>query len=149
MLQFDTLSVKLVRALQYRATKTDIKPMTTDQAPRKPYVFVVCEPTDKDTGSPQYDLTPATEFGQPVILLHHSKALLSNVVPVRKIKERLAEYKFDPAIDYLLPIGSPCLMSLCAAVVSTVAHGKFKMLQWERGIRKYVMLEVDTSGRAQ
>lgn len=104
----------------------------------KPIVYVTCEPNG-------FNLTPAAEYGELVILLQHSQSLLAPVPTVRKLKEKLKDFSEE---DYLLPVGDPVLMCTVAQIASEKTRGKVKFLKWDRIQKKYLVIPVDTSGAA-
>jgi hypothetical protein len=114
---------------------------------KKPTVYVVCEPTHTIGGAtrPSMDLTPALEYGDPVILMPQSQSMLSPVPTVRALKEKLRNFTDD---DYILPVGDPVLISTVAMVAAEQNGGKVKFLKWDKLQKKYFVIQVDTSGRA-
>lgn len=112
----------------------------------KPTVFVVCEPVSHKEGSSKYDLSPAMEYGELEVLLGHSQSLLAPVPTIRKLREKLASFSDS---DYILPVGDPVLMSTVAMIASNMNHGRVRFLKWDRIQRKYLIIQVDTSGVAQ
>lgn len=104
-----------------------------------PIVYAVCEPAN-------FDLTPALAYGQLEILVTHSQSLLAPVPTVRKLKDKLRNFSDN---DYILPIGDPVLMSTVSMIASEMNHGRVKFLKWDRIQKKYLVIQVDTSGAAQ
>lgn len=105
----------------------------------KSIVYAVCEPTG-------FDLSPAVEYGQIEVLLKHSQSLLAPVPTVRKLREALKDFSDD---DYILPVGDPVLMSTVSMIAGEMNRGRVKFLKWDRVARKYLVIQVDTSGAAQ
>lgn len=105
-------------------------------------VYVVCEPVSKE-GIVKMDLSPAMEYGELEVLLGHSQSLLAPVPTVRKLRDKLENFSDN---DYLLPVGDPVLMSTVAMVASYFNNGRVKFLKWDRLQRKYLVIQVDTSG---
>ena len=91
------------------------------------------------------DLTPAESFGKVEILLPSSQSLLSPVPTIRSLKEKLRTFSDD---DYILPVGDPALISTVAMVAGDINKGRVKFLKWDRGLRKYDVIQIDLSGRA-
>lgn len=100
-------------------------------------VYIVCEPTRMNQGVEvkAVDLSPATLWGNPVVLLPNMQTLLSPESTVAILKEKLAT--FDDS-DFLVPIGDPVLMSVVAAIAAQVNHGRVVYLKWDRKISAYV-----------
>lgn len=108
-----------------------------------PKVFVVCEPISHKDGNSKMDMTPASEYGEIEVLLAHTQSLLAPVPTVRKLRERLENFSDE---DYILPVGDPVLMSTVAMVAANMNHGRVKYLKWDRIQRRYIAIQVDTSG---
>lgn len=110
-------------------------------------VFAVCQPTHKIAGVERkaMDLRPAAEFGDVVVLLEHNQSLLSPVPTVRALKEKLRDFSDD---DYILPVGDPALIATVSMVAAEMNHGRVKLLKWDKGLHKYFVIQIDTSGRA-
>jgi hypothetical protein len=110
-----------------------------------PKVFIVCEPVSQSGGS-KMDFSPATEYGELVVLMKHTQSLLAPVPTVRKLRNDLENFGDE---DYLLPVGDPVLMSTVAMVAGEKNNGRVKFLKWDRLQRRYLVIQVDTSGAAQ
>lgn len=109
-------------------------------------VFVVCEPLSFKNGNggvAKIDMTPAAEYGELEVLLAHTQSLFAPVPTVRKLRERLENFS---DADYILPVGDPVLMSTVAMVAAEMNHGRVKFLKWDRIQRRYIVIQVDTSG---
>ena len=109
-------------------------------------VFVVCEPTLKrgDQFVPAFDLTPAAEYGEPIVLLQSPQSFLSASMTVKLLREKLVDFSDE---DYLVPIGDPALMCATAMVCSAANKGRVRMLKWDRKLQKYFPILVDLNGR--
>lgn len=90
------------------------------------------------------DLTPASEYGQLVILNPHSQSLFAPVPTVRRLLDKLETFTDN---DYILPVGDPVLMSTVAMVAAKKNHGRVKFLKWDRIARRYIVIQVDSSGQ--
>ena len=112
---------------------------------KKGKVFIVCEPMSSD-GVAKMDFSSATEYGELVVLLKHTQSLLAPVPTVRKLRNDMEAFSDD---DYILPVGDPVLMSTVAMIASEKNHGRVKFLKWDRQQRRYLVIQVDTSGAAQ
>lgn len=106
-------------------------------------VFIVCEPTHRIAGEQvsSVDLSPAADWGEPIILLQQKQSLLNPEPTVATLNEKLSDFGDD---DYLVPIGDPVLM--CAAAMSAAKHnaGRVKMLKWDRLLKKYIPIQIAT-----
>lgn len=87
---------------------------------------------------PLYDFTPATQHGLlvPVLENDDDTNFLSRFTP--KVKQALSDFTHE---DFLLAVGDPCLIALCAAVISRRSP-IFTMLKWQREIKMYVKMEI-------
>lgn len=114
---------------------------------KRPTVYTVCEPTHKVGGVERVsmNLTPAGEYGDIEILMPQSQSMLAPVPTVRALKEKLRTFSDE---DYILPVGDPVLISTVAMVAGEMNHGRVKFLKWDKGLRRYFPIQVDTSGKA-
>lgn len=113
---------------------------------KKPKVYLVCEPMSHKEGGSKYDLSPAMEYGEIEVLLGHSQSLMAPVPTVRKLREKLEKFSDE---DYILPVGDPVLMSTVAMIAGDMNHGRVRFLKWDRIQRRYLTIQVDTSGAIQ
>lgn len=109
-------------------------------------VYIVCEPVSSKDGVAKMDLSPALEYGELEVLLKHSQSLLAPVPTVRSLRDKLENFSEN---DYILPVGDPVLMSTVAMVAGEKNRGRVKFLKWDRLQRRYLVIQVDTSGAAQ
>lgn len=110
-------------------------------------VFVTHEPYEKaDNGSmrAKFDLTPAAEYGDIQVLIPAGASLLSTVPTVRTLRDKLRGFSDD---DYLLPVGDPSIMMAAGAIAAEFNGGRLKVLRWDRHLRKYIPIQIDTSGK--
>ncbi len=110
-------------------------------------VYVVCEPVHIVNGVPRtmLDLTPAAKFGEMEILVPYAQSMIASVPMMRSMKEKLRNFTVD---DYLLPVGDPVLMCAAAMLAGESTGGKVKFLKWDKKIKDYIVVNIDTSGRA-
>jgi hypothetical protein len=103
-------------------------------------VYIVCEPTRMDNGVPVslVDLTPAAQWGEPVILLPSTQTLLDPAKTIEVLRERLST--FDDS-DFLVPIGDPVLMCMVAAIAAYANEGRVRFLKWERKLAAYIPIQ--------
>jgi hypothetical protein len=78
-----------------------------------------------------YDLTPAREFGEVVVLTGPSAKPWTNSV-LDEMSEKLLEVTEE---DYILMVGSPVMCAIAVAYMSEELNGKVNFLQWD-GLRK-------------
>lgn len=84
------------------------------------------------------DLSKAKVFGQLKEVVSEFDDLLFMDKVVAQVKSVLADFTED---DYLLAIGDPTVIALCAGEVFR-KNGTVKMLKWDRRLRTYLELEL-------
>jgi len=123
----------------------DIKEYKTmmDQVTKKdPKVYLVQEiPTDRETGQPKIDITPALKYGKIKIMFPRLKQMQFSPGPmVMEIKNSLKNFTQD---DYLLLYGDPAIIGVVCAVASDITNGKFKLLKYDRRQFSYYAIELN------
>ena len=105
-------------------------------------VYLVQEiPTDRDTGQPKIDITPALKYGEIKILFPRLKQMQFTPGPmVMEIKNSLKDFTAD---DYLLLYGDPEIIGVVCAVASDITNGKFKLLKYDRRQFSYYPIELN------
>ena len=105
-------------------------------------VYLVQEiPTDRDTGQPKIDITPALKYGEIKILFPRLKQMQFTPGPmVMEIKNSLKDFTVD---DYLLLYGDPAIIGVVCAVASDLTNGKFKLLKYDRRQFSYYPIELN------
>jgi hypothetical protein len=105
-------------------------------------VYLVQEiPTDRDTGQPKIDITPALKYGEIKILFPRLKQMQFTPGPmVMEIKNSLKDFTAD---DYLLLYGDPAIIGVVCAVASDLTNGKFKLLKYDRRQFSYYPIELN------
>ena len=123
----------------------DIKEYKTmmDQVTKKdPKVYLVQEiPTDRETGQPKIDITPALKYGKIEIMFPRLKQMQFSPGPmVMEIKNSLKNFTTS---DYLLLYGDPAIIGVVCAVASDITNGKFKLLKYDRRQFSYYPIELN------
>jgi len=96
-------------------------------------VFVV-----QDDG--QKNLLPALKFGSIEPLITGRDQQLYNTAPlVAELKIKLASFTEN---DYLMLVGDPAAIAICAMIAAQKTSGKLKLLKWDRQERTYYVLNV-------
>lgn len=110
-------------------------------------VYITQEKAKKQNGEwvPEFNLSPAAEFGKLEILMPPGHSFFSPVPVVRALKEKLANFCED---DFILPIGDPSIMIAAAMIAGEKNSGRVKLLKWDRFQQSYVAIQLDTSGKA-
>lgn len=112
-----------------------------------PRVFITNEPYKVTDGVQQsrFNLTPAAKFGALEVLIPAGASLISTVPTVRILRDKLRSFTDD---DYLLPVGDPAIMLAAGAIAAEFNGGRIKLLRWDRQQHCYIVIQVDTTGRA-
>lgn len=111
-------------------------------------VFVTNEPFQRvENGGMQakFNLTPAAVYGTLEVLVPAGNSLISSVPTVRLLREKLRDFSDN---DYLLPVGDPAVMMAAGAIAAEFNHGRIKLLRWDRIQQQYIVVQIDTSGKA-
>jgi hypothetical protein len=110
-------------------------------------VFITNEPHRIENGISKsiFDLTPAAEYGELEVLIPAGASLISAIPMVRTMRDRLANFSDD---DFLLPVGDPASIMAAGAIAAEMNHGRIKLLRWDRAARRYIVIQIDTKGKA-
>ena len=106
-------------------------------------VFVTQSPMrrDRETGELRqvHDITPAAKFGVLEVLVPGGPVVLSTQHLVTTLKDKLRDFCDD---DYLLCLGDPAVMTICASICSRVNGGRYTLLVWDRHANEYLPVPV-------
>lgn len=111
-------------------------------------VFITHEPYERTENGgmrSKFNLNPAAEYGNLEVLIPAGNSLISSVPTVRTLREKLRGFSDE---DYLLPVGDPTIMMAAGAIAAEFNGGKIKVLRWDKQQQRYVMIQVDTTGKA-
>jgi hypothetical protein len=110
-------------------------------------VYITNEPHRVENGVTRslFDLTPAAEYGELVVLLPAGASLISTVPMVRSMRDKLANFSDD---DYLLPVGDPASIMAAGAIAAEINSGRVKLLRWDKHLRRYIPIQIDVHGRS-
>lgn len=107
--------------------------MAVGSAPTGPRVFVV-----QDDGLK--NLLPALKYGSMEMLIVGRDHQLYNTTPlVEELNRKLATFTSS---DYLLLVGDPAAIAICAAIAAQKTGGALQLLKWDRQERTYYALHV-------
>lgn len=108
-------------------------------------VYCVTEPITYKEGvpAPLFDISPAREFGEIVILTEHGHSMSASVPMVRMLREKLKDFGDD---DYILPVGDPVMIATVTAIASDINHGYYQMLKWNKRLRQYEVFKINVYG---
>lgn len=90
----------------------------------------------------KYDLTPAREYGDLQVLLPSGPVLISPEAAIRTLREKLEGFRPH---DWLLCLGDPVVIAAASAIVAEVNDGVIPVLVWDRQVKKYLTVKVDTN----
>ena len=105
-------------------------------------VYLVQEiPTDRDSGKPKIDITPALKYGEIKIMFPRLKQMQFSPGPmVLEIKKSLKDFTEE---DFLLLYGDPAIIGVVCAVASDITNGKFKFLKYDRRQFSYYPIQLN------
>jgi hypothetical protein len=95
--------------------------------------------------TPQYNLTPALKYGEPVVLAPHGLTLISTEPLVRRIRSKLVNFNDD---DYILALGDPAIIGIACSIASEINDGRYRLLKWDRETRQYIPVRIDLNGES-
>jgi len=94
--------------------------------------------------SPTIDFSNAIEYGDLVVCLPAGRVSLSPGPTIDTLKEKLRNFSDD---DYLLPVGNPGLIAVAGAIAAENNMGRFKVLIWDKEVRRYIKVDYDLNYR--
>lgn len=107
-------------------------------------VFVTQMPTRKDpiTGAyaPTVNIGPAAEFGEIYVIMPANAAFYATADLVRQLRLTLDDYDFDRG-DSIIGLGDPAIIATAAAILGKTRPA-FRLLKWDRKVKKYISVEV-------
>jgi len=108
----------------------------------KSRVFIVCEPTRIENGQQikSVDLSPAAKWGEIIIVLQTSQAMVAPSAMIKTINDVLHDFSDD---DYIVPVGDPILMCVVASIAARNNNGRVRYLKWDRRNRDYMVIKTD------
>lgn len=108
-------------------------------------VYVVTEPITYKDGipAPLFDVSPAREFGELVVLTEHGQSMSASVPMVRMLREKLRDFSDE---DFILPVGDPVIIATVAAIAADINKGYYQMLKWNKRLRQYEVFKINVYG---
>jgi hypothetical protein len=111
-----------------------------------PRVFTTQVPSKKDAKTnlwiPTVNINPASTFGEIIVLLPAGSQFYAAKEIVRVIKQRLNDEDYQPE-DYFLPMGSPTVMAVAAAIMARRSNGCLNLLQWDNRQGDYSLFKLE------
>lgn len=87
------------------------------------------------------NILPASEFGELVICWEGKQLILNAFSCIRKIRKSMRDAKEG---DYLLCIGDPAVIAICAIILHEMTNGRFNILKWDRQTKTYYSIVLDS-----
>jgi hypothetical protein len=84
------------------------------------------------------NILPAQKYGKIEVLLPQGQVAFLPGPTIYKLNQKLKNFSDN---DYLLLIGDPVAIALCAMVASSYNNGKVKFLKWDRQETEYIVIE--------
>lgn len=108
-------------------------------------VYVTQVPHHRIEGKlvPSLNISPASAFGMIKIMFPPQTAFIDDTALLLSgLRADLRHYNFDNG-DCLLPLGDPVVCAAAAAVLA--ARGRFRVLRWDKQLRRYIAATIDLS----
>lgn len=110
-------------------------------------VYIVQEPMRRnfDTGEmePMMDLTPASAYGELVVLIKSHKLPLMTAPFIASLRSGLKNFSDD---DFLLPTGAPAAIAFAGAVAAEMNRGFVNLLVWDKQTHQYIKIGGNVRG---
>lgn len=84
------------------------------------------------------NILPAQKYGKIEVLLPQGQVAFLPGPAIYKLNQKLKNFNDN---DYLLLIGDPVAIALCAMVAARYNTGKVKFLKWDRQENEYIVIE--------
>ena len=91
-----------------------------------------------------HDLTPARKYGDLEVLLPSGPVKIEPGPTVAKLRRKLARFTEG---DWLLCLGDPVVIAAASAIIANMNDGIVPLLVWDRHLKEYLSIRVDTFGR--
>lgn len=103
-------------------------------------VFITQVPSrrDSETGAlvPTCNISPAVEHGEVVIMMPPDASFFATAELVKQLEYHLRYYDFEGG-DALVALGDPAIIAAASAILGKM-HGSFRLLKWDRMVKRYV-----------
>ena len=87
----------------------------------------------------EFDLTPALEYGELVVLNHGGDVYHDATGMIREMKQKLQDIT---SRDFIMMIGDPITIGASVSIAADILDGKVKCLKWSRRNRRYLVIEM-------
>lgn len=89
---------------------------------------------------PSVNISPAAEHGILVTMMPPQASFHATSDLVKQLTEHLKDYDYE-AGDSVLALGDPTIMGVAFAILGKI-KGKFRVLKWDRNIKRYTITSV-------
>jgi hypothetical protein len=109
-------------------------------------VYVTQEPVVFENGQRRmkFDIRPATAYGDIVFLNPDGPISYAAGPMLLNMREQLRD--FDPAEDYILPVGDPAIMVATGFLLHSMGWNWFRLLKWDHHTRRYTAIRYNVNG---
>lgn len=109
-----------------------------------PKIYVTQIPHRRDQATkalvPAFNITPANEHGEVVVMMPPQAAFHSTVEVVNQLRKALENYEYEEG-DSVLLLGDTTLVAATVAILAR-HHGKFGALRWDRNLGRYTRVVI-------
>lgn len=109
---------------------------------KTPLVFIPQEPArlENNVWVPTMNLQAAEAYGQCVTLCSPGRVLLSTAPTIQAMRAKMAGFDDN---DFIVAIGDPGLIGIACCTAMLENQGRYKLLKWDGGNKRYTVVEVD------
>lgn len=86
------------------------------------------------------NILPAAQFGDFVVCWQGHQLLTNTAWCIQQVRHAM---KDATPHDYLLCIGDPSVIAICAIVFSQITGGRINILKWDRQEKEYYCVVID------
>jgi hypothetical protein len=90
---------------------------------------------DDGSWAPKFDLSNASDFGEIEFIFGHGNVALQGSSMREAALERLND--FDEELDFILPVGDPCLVGVVKGVLYEIGVERSRWLRWDGAAKRY------------
>lgn len=113
----------------------------------QPKVFITHIPQRKDSATgdslPVVNVQPAAEHGEIVVMMPAKSTFYASADLVRSLRVHLDGYNYERG-DSIVALGDPSIIAVAFAVLGK-DHGRFKVLKWDKTLKRYVATHVNVA----
>jgi hypothetical protein len=109
-----------------------------------PKVYIPQLPRRRDTETdkfvPTVDISPALEYGTPVMLLPSNASFYAIGDLTDQLRVQMKAYNYEDG-DSIIAIGDPAIIAVVVGMAAKL-YGKFYILKWDRSISRYNKIKI-------